>query len=87
MRARCALLVVIALFAVLAMPHVAAADETPVVVVGRLDDIVSPASAQYVHRLVSAASDHHAALLVLAIDTPGGLDTSMRQMVQDLLNS
>ena len=58
-----------------------------VVVVGHLKDIVSPATAQYVHRLVDAANDQGAALLVLTIDTPGGLDTSMRQMVQDLLNS
>ena len=64
-----------------------AAQPNQVVVIGRLDGIVSPATAQYVHRLVSAANDRQAALLVLTIDTPGGLDTSMRQMVQDLLNS
>src|SRR5918912_106704 len=64
-----------------------AAQPNQVVVIGRLDGIVSPATARYVHRLVSAANDRQAALLVLTIDTPGGLDTSMRQMVQDLLNS
>jgi membrane-bound serine protease (ClpP class) len=57
------------------------------VLIGHLEGIVSPASAQYVHRLVGAASDQGAGLLILEIDTPGGLDTSMRQMVQDLLNS
>jgi membrane-bound serine protease (ClpP class) len=64
-----------------------ASDGQPIVVVGHLNDIVSPATTQYVHRLVSSANDQRAALLVLTIDTPGGLDTSMRQMVQDLLNS
>ncbi len=49
--------------------------------------MVNPVSAQYVHRVVGAATDQGAALLVLFIDTPGGLDTSMREMVQDLLNS
>jgi membrane-bound serine protease (ClpP class) len=80
-------LIVVALFALVLTHHAAAAQATPVVVVGHLDDIVSPATAQYVHRLVNAATDQQAALLVLMIDTPGGLDTSMRQMVQDLLNS
>jgi membrane-bound serine protease (ClpP class) len=82
------------LFAWLALVSTRAVDaqsnpavSNPDVVVGRLDDIVSPASAQYVHRLVTSANEQGAALLVLTIDTPGGLDTSMRQMVQDLLNS
>src|SRR5207248_2676784 len=44
-------------------------------------------TARYVHRLVNSANEQQAALLVLTIDTPGGLDTSMRQMVQDLLSS
>ena len=87
MRVHFAPLIAIVLFVFLSARHVAAAENGPLVLVGRLDDIVSPASAQYVHRLVSAASDQQAALLVLTIDTPGGLDTSMRQMVQDLLNS
>src|SRR5207244_373445 len=52
-----------------------------------LTGVVNPVAAQYVHRVVGAAADQSAALLVLVIDTPGGLDTSMREMVQDLLNS
>jgi membrane-bound serine protease (ClpP class) len=80
-------LIAIAAFALVWTSHVAAAESKPIVIVGRLGDIVSPASAQYIHRLVNAATDQQAALLVLTIDTPGGLDASMRQMVQDLLNS
>lgn len=59
----------------------------PIVLVAHLEGIVSPITARYVHRVVAAASDQGAALLVLTVDTPGGLDTSMRQMVHDLLNS
>jgi membrane-bound serine protease (ClpP class) len=78
----------LAIAAIISMREMTAAWQPgQVVIVGRLDDIVSPATAQYVHRLVTAANDQQAALLVLRIDTPGGLDTSMRQMVQDLLNS
>jgi membrane-bound serine protease (ClpP class) len=85
--ARFTLLTLIALAALLPTRAASAAQDHPLVMVGRLNDIVSPATAQYVHRVVGAASDREAALLVLTIDTPGGLDTSMRQMVQDLLNS
>jgi membrane-bound serine protease (ClpP class) len=63
------------------------AQGTATVVVAHLSGVVNPVSAQYVHRVVGAATDQGAALLVLFIDTPGGLDTSMREMVQDLLNS
>ena len=36
---------------------------------------------------MAAAEQERAALVVLTIDTPGGLDSSMREMVQDLLAS
>ena len=93
MRARYGQLVIIAALLALAaavLPHQSALAQpgaARVVVVGHLNDIVSPASARYVERLISTANDQSAALLVLMIDTPGGLDTSMRQMVQALLNS
>lgn len=57
------------------------------IIVAHLDGIVNPVAAAYVHRVVSTAADQSAALLVLVIDTPGGLDSSMRQTAQDLLNS
>ncbi len=71
----------------LTRPAAAAGQSSPNVVVAHLAGVVNPVAAQYVHRVVGAAADQGAALLVLVIDTPGGLDSSMRQMVQDLLNS
>jgi membrane-bound serine protease (ClpP class) len=74
--------------AALTSVDVAAAGQTsPTVVVAHLTGVVNPVAAQYVHRVVGAAAEQDAALLVLVMDTPGGLDTSMREMVQDLLNS
>jgi membrane-bound ClpP family serine protease len=40
-----------------------------------------------VHRGLAAASKEGAQLVVLTLDTPGGLDTSMRLLVQDILAS
>jgi membrane-bound serine protease (ClpP class) len=87
---RLAALGVVLLALAVALPSrhaMAAPDAAPLVLVAHLDGVVNPMAAQYVHRVVTAAADQNAALLVLTIDTPGGLDSSMRQMVQDLLNS
>jgi membrane-bound serine protease (ClpP class) len=63
------------------------AESGATVLLAHLDGEVDPVTAEYVHRVVGTAEDKGAALLVLTVDTPGGLDSSMRQMVQALLNS
>ncbi|MGN6562451.1 MAG: NfeD family protein [Thermomicrobiales bacterium] len=57
------------------------------VVVTHLDGAIDPISARYLRRAVATARDQHAAALVVVLNTPGGLDSSMRQMVGDLLNA
>ncbi|RUM20550.1 nodulation protein NfeD [Rhizobium vallis] len=53
----------------------------------RLNGAVSPASADYVIRGIQLANDRKVALIVLQMDTPGGLDTSMRDIVRAILAS
>ena len=48
---------------------------------------ISPPVADYVERGVRAGQERGAALLVLELDTPGGLDASMRVITQALLNA
>ncbi|HEV7413164.1 MAG TPA: nodulation protein NfeD, partial [Casimicrobiaceae bacterium] len=48
---------------------------------------IGPASADFVGRSLSRGADENAQLIVLQIDTPGGLDRSMRQIIQDILAS
>ncbi|MGH8672284.1 MAG: NfeD family protein [Burkholderiales bacterium] len=57
------------------------------VLVLTLDGAIGPASADYVQRGLERARDDGAALVVLAIDTPGGLDTSMRKIIKNILAS
>jgi membrane-bound serine protease (ClpP class) len=59
----------------------------PVVDVVRLDGIIGPATARYVLRGLRQASQDGAAALVIELDTPGGLMTSMDQIAKAFLAS
>jgi membrane-bound serine protease (ClpP class) len=49
--------------------------------------IIDPALAGYLTKTMKQAADAKAAALVIEIDTPGGLDTAMRQIIQGELDS
>src|SRR6478609_5452171 len=61
--------------------------EPPLVFVVRIDGAIGPAAAEYITRSLERATREHAQLVVLQIDTPGGLDTSMRSIVKDIVAS
>ncbi|WP_250500378.1 nodulation protein NfeD [Caballeronia sp. GAWG1-5s-s] len=63
-----------------------AAAAAPVVVIP-LTGAVGPASADFVVRSLARAADERAQLAVLRIDTPGGLNLSMRAIIQAILAS
>jgi membrane-bound serine protease (ClpP class) len=64
----------------------AAALAAPVLVVP-LDGAVGPASAHFVKRSIERAPKEGAELVILRLDTPGGLDTSMREVIKAILAS
>ncbi|NPA58365.1 MAG: nodulation protein NfeD [Aquificae bacterium] len=57
------------------------------VVVGRWEGAVSPVMADYVKRLVEEGERKNAKVVVLQLDTPGGLESAMRGVVKTIMNT
>lgn len=53
----------------------------------RVDAPIHPITAEYVVRSLDRADRDGADLVVLTLDTPGGLDTSMREIIEKIVNA
>jgi membrane-bound serine protease (ClpP class) len=48
---------------------------------------VNPVLVDYIERGIEHAEDSRAAACIIQLDTPGGLDTSMREIIEDIVNA
>jgi membrane-bound serine protease (ClpP class) len=52
-----------------------------------IHDAIGPATSSFFLRTIEDAHERNARLLILEMDTPGGLDSAMREMIQGILAS
>jgi membrane-bound serine protease (ClpP class) len=68
------------------LPAPASAAPTPVATIP-IDGVISPVTVRLVETALSRAQNERAGALVILLDTPGGLERSMRLICQRLLNA
>ena len=64
-----------------------AQDPATAVPVIELDGTIDPATESWVGSALSDAAEAQAPLAIIRLDTPGGLDTSMREIIQDVIEA
>lgn len=77
----------LAFLAALLPAHARAAEPPREVLVATIAASINPVTADYLSSVIETAEEKDAALLVVELDTPGGLDSAMRQMVQEIIRT
>ncbi len=52
-----------------------------------VEEVIGPATDDYLGRALEKAANRNAQLIVIRMDTPGGLDTAMRGIIKNITNS
>ncbi len=89
-----AIVISLAIFALLVIPSTSKAAEADTTEAGagtvwvtEAEGIIDPALAGYLVKTMERAADEGAAALIIELDTPGGLDTAMRDIIQAEIDS
>ncbi|MCX7793743.1 MAG: nodulation protein NfeD [Thermodesulfovibrionales bacterium] len=57
------------------------------IMVLKVDGVINPARAEFVVKAIKKANDKGYSLIIMELDTPGGLDTSMRTIIKEMVGS
>ncbi len=71
---------------ILFIPSLIATTGRPVLVI-KVQGVINPVTAEFIEKSVKRANEQMAEALVIELDTPGGLDTSMRKIIQAITGS
>jgi membrane-bound serine protease (ClpP class) len=66
---------------------IAISDEASRIILLNIKGPIGPATADYIHNGIVVAEKKKAELIILRMDTPGGLDLAMRDIIRDILAS
>lgn len=58
-----------------------------IVIYGKYDGIIHPPAQEYIISLINEGEKKGAEIVILMLDTPGGLDPSMREIIKKIMNS
>jgi len=61
--------------------------DTPTIDVLHATGVINPVLADYLERGINQSEEHNATVCIIQLDTPGGLDTSMRDIVKEIVDS
>ncbi|HET6489937.1 MAG TPA: nodulation protein NfeD [Syntrophales bacterium] len=64
-----------------------AADEKRTVDVITVNEVITPPIGEYILKSIKQAAESGSEAIVIQLDTPGGLDLSMRDIIKEMLNS
>jgi len=69
------------------IPPLSSKETRKEVMVITVNGVINPVSAEYIGKSIKKAQKINAEALIIELDTPGGLDTSMRSAVKDIVGS
>ena len=72
---------------VVALMSIGAQAATSTIVVFDVKGIINPVMADFVSRGIEEAEERKATVCIIQMDTPGGLDTAMRDIIKDIVNA
>jgi len=80
-------LLILWMFVSLAAPLPLKAQKAPVFDLISVNAAITPPIAEYIEKSIAEAAHDRAAGLIIKMDTPGGLDTAMRDIAKSILNA
>jgi len=71
----------------IALVSIVAQAASPSIVVLNIKGVINPVMADYVSRGIEEAEERNATACIIQMDTPGGLDTAMRDIIKDIVSA